>query len=57
LSEIPTNLSMAAAHWRRGQILEKLGRKDEAVASITKAVSMDQRLEDAKKDLERLKKA
>lgn len=57
LPEKPANMSTAAAHWRRGQILEKLGRKDEAVAEIAKAVAMDARLEEASADLKRLKKA
>lgn len=31
--EIPENLSLTAAHWRRGNLLEKLGRVDEARAA------------------------
>jgi tetratricopeptide (TPR) repeat protein len=45
----------AAAHWRLGQILEKQGKKAEAIAEIQQAVRMNPELEDAKKDLKRLK--
>ena len=47
--------SHAAARWRLGQALEKQGRKAEATAEIAAAVKADPRLEDAKKDLKRLK--
>jgi tetratricopeptide (TPR) repeat protein len=32
--EVPENLSLGAAQWRRGQLLEKLGRLDEARAAL-----------------------
>jgi tetratricopeptide (TPR) repeat protein len=32
--EIPENLSLGAAQWRRGQLLEKLGRLEEARAAL-----------------------
>lgn len=57
LPEKPAAMSAAAAHWRRGQILEKLGRKDDAIAAFSQAVAMDEDLEEAADDLERLKKA
>lgn len=48
------DISEAPAHWRRGLILEKLGRKDEAIAELKKAVTLDAAQEGAKKDLKRL---
>ncbi len=45
----------AAAHWRLGQVLEKQNKKSEAIAEIEQAVRMNPSLEDAKKDLKRLK--
>lgn len=57
LPEKPASMSTAAAHWRRGQILEKLGRKDEAIAALSQAVAMDDELEEAAADLKRLKRA
>ncbi len=47
--------SWAAAHWRLGQALELQGRKPEAVAEIESAVKLDPKLDDAKKDLKRLR--
>ena len=47
--------SHAAARWRLGQALEKQGKKAEATAEIAAAVKADPKLEDAKKDLKRLK--
>ena len=49
--EEPTH---AAAHWRLGLVLEKMGRKDDALKEIQSAVRQDGSLEDAKKDLKRL---
>ncbi|WP_263382935.1 tetratricopeptide repeat protein [Granulicella arctica] len=46
--------SHAAAHWRLGLILEKQGRKNDAVQELRDAVHEDGSLEDAKKDLKRL---
>jgi tetratricopeptide (TPR) repeat protein len=45
----------AAAHWRLGQVLEKQGRKAEAIAELEQAVRMNPDFENAKKDLKRLK--
>jgi tetratricopeptide (TPR) repeat protein len=47
--------SWAAARWRLGLVLEKQGKKTEAVAEIQTAVQLDPKLEDAKKDLKRLR--
>ena len=47
--------SAGAAHWRLGLVLEKEGRKSEAIAELEAAVQLDPKLEDAKKDLKRLK--
>lgn len=45
----------AAGHWRLGLVLEKLGKKQEAISELEKAVRMRPTFEDAKKDLKRLK--
>jgi tetratricopeptide (TPR) repeat protein len=50
----PEGVSLGGANWRRGQILEKLGRKDEAITAIRKAVALEPALKDAKADLKRL---
>lgn len=47
--------STAAAHWRRGQILERSGRRAEALAAFGEAVRLQPSLEPAQKDLERLR--
>jgi len=49
--EAPT---LAHAHWRLGLVLEKEGRKAEAVAEIETALRMRPDLTEAKKDLKRL---
>ena len=46
--------SHAAAHWRLGLILEKQGRKSDAIQELQNAVRQDSSLEQAKKDLQRL---
>ena len=46
--------SHAGAHWRLGLVLEKQGRKADAVRELQTAVQMDGSLEAAKKDLKRL---
>jgi tetratricopeptide (TPR) repeat protein len=48
-------MSEAGGHWRRGQLLEKLGRRDEALQAYERAVALQPTLEPAKKDLERLR--
>ncbi|HZR26265.1 MAG TPA: tetratricopeptide repeat protein [Vicinamibacterales bacterium] len=45
----------AHAHWRLGLVLEKQGRKREAVGELEEAVHLRPDLEDAKKDLKRLR--
>lgn len=54
LPEHPEDLPLGGAYWRRAQILEKLGRKAEALAQVRTAVELEPGLEDAKKDLKRL---
>jgi tetratricopeptide (TPR) repeat protein len=44
----------ASAHWRLGQVLERQGRKADAVREFQTAVSQDGSLDGAKKDLKRL---
>lgn len=46
--------SHAGAHWRLAQILEKQGKKDQAIAELQMAVRDQPDLEGAKKDLKRL---
>jgi tetratricopeptide (TPR) repeat protein len=45
----------AEAHWQLGLVLEKLGRKAEAIAEVEKALQLRPDLQDAKKDLKRMK--
>jgi tetratricopeptide (TPR) repeat protein len=45
----------AHAYWRLGNVLEKQGRKQEAIAALETALRLKPDLEDAKKDLKRLK--
>lgn len=47
--------SLAHAHWRLGLVLERQGRKSEALSEIQTAVRMKPDLEEAKKDLKGLK--
>lgn len=46
---------LAQAHWRLGQVLEKEGRKAEAVSELEQAVKLKPDLDEAKKDLKRLR--
>lgn len=46
----------AHAHWRLGLVMEKLGRRPEALAEVQTALRLKPDLDDAKKDLKRLKK-
>lgn len=55
-NEIPDGLSIAAAHWRRGQLLDKLGRRDDALAALQLAVTDKQVKAQAQPDLDRLLK-
>lgn len=47
--------SEGAARWRLAQALEGQGRKADAVAELQAAVKLEPKLEDAKRDLKRLK--
>jgi tetratricopeptide (TPR) repeat protein len=46
----------SGAHWRLGQVLEKEGKKTEAIAEMQEAVRLQPDLKPAKDDLTRLKK-
>lgn len=54
LQDRPQELPLAAAWWRKGLLLEKAGRAAEALQALEKAVSLDGKLQGARKDLERL---
>lgn len=43
------------AHWRLGLVLEKEGKKGDRIAEIDQAVRLRPDLDDAKKDLKRLR--
>jgi hypothetical protein len=47
---------LAAAHWRLGQVLEKEGKKTDAIVEMEEAVRLQPDLKEAKEDLKRLKK-
>jgi tetratricopeptide (TPR) repeat protein len=51
----PTASSHAVAHWRLGLVLEKEGRKADAVAEVETATKLDPKFEQAQKDLKRLR--
>ena len=51
----PNSTTPAVAHWRLGLILEKAGKKAEAVAELQAATKLDPKFEPAQKDLKRLK--
>lgn len=46
--------SLAHAHWRLGLVLDKQGRKPEAVSELKSALQLDPKLNAAQKDLNRL---
>jgi tetratricopeptide (TPR) repeat protein len=50
----PSGATHAMAHWRLGLTLEKMGKRQDAVASLRTAVKLDPNLEGARKDLKRL---
>ena len=52
--EVPEDLTLAAAHWRRGQILAALGRTDEARAALQLALEDPFVGAEARKDLARI---
>lgn len=47
--------TLAAAHWRLGLVLERQGRKGEAVNEVQTAANLDGSLDGAKKDLKRMR--
>src|SRR5262249_54500279 len=49
--------SLAAAHWRLGLVLEKQGRKPEAITEMETALRLQPSFAPAKKDLQRLRYA
>ena len=49
--------SAADARWRRGQILEKLGKKAEARAEYEAAIALEPEHSGARRDLDKLKKS
>jgi hypothetical protein len=46
--------TLASGHWQLGLALEKLGRKQDAIAEVKTAVKMEPQLKSAKSDLKRL---
>jgi len=46
--------SLPDAHWRLGQVLDKLGRRPEAIAELNTAVKLNPGFEQAKKDLKKM---
>ncbi len=52
----PMSASRAVARWRLGLVLEKQGRPKEAVAELEAALRLNPGLEEAKKDIKRMKK-
>ena len=51
----PNAAAPAYAHWRLGQTLEKEGKRADAIAELEQATKLKPDLEDAKKDLVRLR--
>lgn len=51
----PGTPTWAHAHWRLGLLLEKQGKKVDAIAELDQAIKLKPDLEDAKKDLKRLR--
>jgi tetratricopeptide (TPR) repeat protein len=52
----PGEPSWGGAHWRLGLVLEKEGKKSEAIAEVQEAVRLQPDLKPAKEDLSRLRK-
>jgi len=50
----PGQPSRAHAHWRLAQVLEKQGRRQDAVSQLQAALRLRPDLQEAKKDLKRL---
>lgn len=51
-----SNPTLAHAHWRLGNVLEKQGRKPDAIAELETSLRLKPDLDEAKKDLKRLKR-
>jgi tetratricopeptide (TPR) repeat protein len=51
----PNSSSPAVAHWRLGLILDKEGKKPEAISELQTATKLDPKFEQAQKDLKRVK--
>ena len=51
----PNFASLGVAHWRLGLILEKEGRKAEAINEVKTATELDPKFEQAQRDLKRLR--
>lgn len=51
----PTAPKLSRAHWKLGQILEKQGRKPDAIAEYQAATRLEPGFEPAQKDLKRLR--
>lgn len=50
-------MTPAAAHWRRGQILERLGRRGEALAALQESLRLQPEFAQAREELQRLQDA
>jgi tetratricopeptide (TPR) repeat protein len=50
----PNSPTWADAHWRLALVLEKLGKRDEALAELREALKLNPKHEQATKDLDRL---
>ena len=53
---VPEQLTLAAAHWRRGLLLDKLGRREDAIAALQLALNDRDIGEQAQADLNRIRK-
>ncbi len=51
----PNSAAPAYAHWHLGQVLEKEGRRADALAELEQATKLKPDLEDARKDLVRVR--
>lgn len=47
--------ALSRAHWRLGQVLDKLGRRQEAISEMETALRLEPSLDQAKKDLKQLR--
>lgn len=55
LPRYPERFSLTGAHYRRAQLLAKLGRKDDAIAAYQAALEVEPKFEVASKELEALR--